>query len=173
MPGQRFTKAKGPWVGSDAVGAPTNASYVVIGLDATLTDERVLTAGAGITITDGGANGPVTIAVAAPGSSTFVALVDAANIALDASLGENFQVTIAGNRTLDTPTNPANGQLIRVRVTQDAIGGRTLAFGAGYRFSTDLPSPVIANLPNQISYMTFLYHEIDLVWDYVGQVFGF
>lgn len=43
-------------------GAPTSASYVVIGANATLTAERVLTAGTGITLTDGGANGNITIA---------------------------------------------------------------------------------------------------------------
>ena len=52
-------------------GAPTNASYVVLGLDAGLTAERVLTAGSGISITDGGAGGPVTIAcTVSPGVPT-------------------------------------------------------------------------------------------------------
>jgi len=48
-------------------GAPVGASYVVIGSNATLTSERVLTAGSGITITDGGANGNVTIAASGGG----------------------------------------------------------------------------------------------------------
>ena len=48
-------------------GAPTDASYVVIGADSTLTDERVLTAGSNITITDGGAGGNVTIAASGGG----------------------------------------------------------------------------------------------------------
>ncbi|RKZ33709.1 hypothetical protein DRQ33_03675, partial [bacterium] len=42
-------------------GAPTNAQYVTMALDATLTNERVLAAGSGISITDGGAGGNVTI----------------------------------------------------------------------------------------------------------------
>ena len=42
-------------------GAPTDASYLVLGTNATLTSERLLTAGAGITITDGGAGGALTI----------------------------------------------------------------------------------------------------------------
>ena len=41
---------------------PLDASYVVMGIDSRLPSERVLTAGTGITILDGGANGPVTIA---------------------------------------------------------------------------------------------------------------
>ena len=44
-------------------GAPTDASYVVLSLDGDLTDERVLTAGTGITLTDGGAGSTVTVAV--------------------------------------------------------------------------------------------------------------
>lgn len=43
--------------------APVGASYVVLGLHGTLTAERVLTEGHGVDITDGGANGNVTIAV--------------------------------------------------------------------------------------------------------------
>jgi len=50
--------------------APVDATYVVMSLNGTLTQERVLTAGANITITDNGANGTVVIA-ASSGSSTF------------------------------------------------------------------------------------------------------
>jgi hypothetical protein len=51
--------------GGGGGGAPTNASYVVMSNDPTLTDERVLTQGTNITITDGGANNPVTVATVA------------------------------------------------------------------------------------------------------------
>ena len=47
--------------GGGGGGAPTNAAYVTIGANATLTGERALTAGTGITIADGGANSTVTI----------------------------------------------------------------------------------------------------------------
>lgn len=57
-------------------GAPTSATYVTLSLDATLSAERVLTAGTGITLTDGGANGNITIA--ATGGSA----VDATLLAL-------------------------------------------------------------------------------------------
>lgn len=42
---------------------PANAQYVVLALDAGLTAERVLTAGTGITIVDGGANAAVTVSI--------------------------------------------------------------------------------------------------------------
>jgi hypothetical protein len=48
--------------GGGGGGAPTDASYVTLSTNATLTNERVLTAGTGISITDGGAGSTVTIA---------------------------------------------------------------------------------------------------------------
>ncbi len=42
-------------------GAPTNAQYVTLALNGSLSQERVLTAGQNVTITDGGANSTVTI----------------------------------------------------------------------------------------------------------------
>lgn len=55
--------------GGGGGGAPTNASYVVIGANGTLTAERVLTQGTGITITDGGPGGSVTIAATGAGNT--------------------------------------------------------------------------------------------------------
>jgi len=49
------------WEGLLTAGGGTAAEYVVMALDATLTNERVLTAGAGITLADGGAGSTVTI----------------------------------------------------------------------------------------------------------------
>lgn len=45
-----------------AAAAPTSSEYVVLAVDGTLTNERVLTAGSGISITDAGAGGNVTVA---------------------------------------------------------------------------------------------------------------
>ena len=62
-----------------------------------------------------------------------IALTDGANIALDLSLGELFSVTLAGNRTLSNPTNGKPNQTVRILVTQDATGSRTLVYGTNYR----------------------------------------
>ena len=58
------------WAAGSGGGAPTTAQYVTLATDATLTNERVLTAGTGITITDGGAGNPVTIAATGGGGGS-------------------------------------------------------------------------------------------------------
>ena len=63
-----------------------------------------------------------------------VTLTDAASIALDLATGNNFTVTLAGNRTLENPTNAVAGQTGQMYVIQDGTGSRTLAFGSNYKF---------------------------------------
>ena len=65
---------------------------------------------------------------------TPVTLTDAASIALDLATGNNFTVTLAGNRTLENPTNAVAGQTGQMYVIQDGTGSRTLAFGSNYKF---------------------------------------
>jgi hypothetical protein len=50
-----------PAGGGGGGGAPTNASYLVLGNNATLTNERALALGTGLSATDGGANSTYTI----------------------------------------------------------------------------------------------------------------
>src|SRR3989304_2203231 len=72
-------------------------------------------------------------------------LTDGANIALDASLGANFVVTINGARTLSAPTNAKAGQRLTLLVTKTG-GGDTLAFNAAYSFGGATPS-LLAGAP--------------------------
>ena len=66
---------------------------------------------------------------------TVVALTDGATITPDFSAGNNFSVTLGGNRTLANPTNLTAGQSGVIVVTQDGTGSRTLAFGSEYKFA--------------------------------------
>lgn len=49
--------------GGGGSGAPTDATYLTLGTNASLSDERVLTAGTGISITDAGAGSTATVAI--------------------------------------------------------------------------------------------------------------
>jgi hypothetical protein len=66
---------------------------------------------------------------------TVVALTDAATVAVDLSLANNFSLTLAGNRTLGAPTNTTAGQSGVIVVSQDSSGSRTLAFNSIYKFA--------------------------------------
>ena len=62
-------------------------------------------------------------------------LTDGANISVDLSASNNFVVTLAGNRTLDNPTNIVAGQSGSIFIVQDGTGSRTLAYGSYYDFA--------------------------------------
>lgn len=70
------------------------------------------------------------------------ALTDGATITPDFSQDSTFLVTLAGNRTMAFPTNLAVGQRVRFVVSQDATGGRTLAWNAGYQFLNGAAPPL-------------------------------
>lgn len=93
-----------------------------------------------------------------------VALTDAATIVVDASLGNHFRVTIAGNRTLGAPSNPTDGQKIVFEVIQDGTGSRTLAYNAAYAFSTDIPSPTLTTAASKRDFLGFSYNSTSAVW---------
>jgi len=62
-------------------------------------------------------------------------LTDGTNISVDFNTGQNFTVTLAGNRTLDNPTNCVAGQVGSIFITQDGTGSRTLAYGSSWDFA--------------------------------------
>jgi hypothetical protein len=68
-------------------------------------------------------------------AAAFVTLTDAANISWNLDTGFNFNVTLAGNRVLDNPTNTKVGQSGMLEVIQDGTGSRTLSFGTSYESS--------------------------------------
>ena len=62
------------------------------------------------------------------------ALTDAASIATDLALSNNFAITLGGNRTLANPSNITAGQSGSIFITQDGTGSRTLSFGTNFKF---------------------------------------
>jgi hypothetical protein len=67
-----------------------------------------------------------------------VTLTDAATIAVDAALGNHFQVTIAGNRTLGNPTNAVDGQKLVFEIVQGSGGSHTLALDTKFNVGADV-----------------------------------
>ena len=100
-------------------------------------------------------------------------LSDAATIAVDASLGNDFRVTIAGNRTMSTPANPADGQKVTFQVTQGTGGSFTLSWSSGYEFSAALPQPTLSTTAGQTDLLGFIYNADKGKWLFVAVVRGF
>ena len=63
-----------------------------------------------------------------------VSLTDGANISVDFNSGQNFHLTLGGNRTLDNPTNCVAGQVGSIFIVHDGTGSRTLAYGTSWEF---------------------------------------
>ena len=91
-----------------------------------------------------------------------VALTDAANIATDASLGNIFTVTLAGNRTLSNPTNLVSGGVYRWVVTQDATGSRTLAYGTMFKWPGG-SAPVLTTTANAVDTIEAVFNGTNLM----------
>lgn len=77
--------------------------------------------------------GRLTVSGSAVG--TPVALTDGATITADFYLGNNFTVTLGGNRTLANPSNLVAGQSGCIWITQDGTGSRTLSYGSYWDFT--------------------------------------
>jgi hypothetical protein len=101
------------------------------------------------------------------------ALTDGTTISVDASQGNHFRVTLAGNRTLANPTNPTDGQKITFEILQDATGTRTLAYGTAYAFSADIPSPTLTTTANKRDFLGFVYNASTSLWYLLAVVHGF
>jgi len=59
-------------------------------------------------------------------------LADGANISWALNANQCAVVTLAGNRTLDNPTQMVAGGCYVLRVVQDGTGSQTLAYGSAY-----------------------------------------
>ena len=87
--------------------------------------------------------------------ANIVSLTDATNIAYDMDDGNNAAVTLAGNRTLDNPTNITVGQSGSIFITQDGTGSRTLAYGDAYDFAGGT-APTLSTGANQVDRIDYI-----------------
>lgn len=88
--------------------------------------------------------------------SAYVTLTDAATITVDLQVGNNYRVTLAGNRTLGAPTNYQEGTSGSIFIKQDATGSRTLAYASAWKFEGGvIPTlTTAANAVDRLDYIT-------------------
>ena len=78
--------------------------------------------------------GSLKVGTSARAYNPITTLTDATSIAVDFALGNNFLVTLAGNRTLAAPSNAVAGQTGNIYVIQDSTGSRTLSYNTAWQF---------------------------------------
>tara|TARA_R100000353_G_scaffold172804_1_gene138432 strand:- start:124 stop:528 length:405 start_codon:yes stop_codon:yes gene_type:complete len=84
-------------------------------------------------------------------------LTDGSSIDWNAATQDVCKVTLAGNRTLNAPTNPTTGQFISLLVIQDSTGSRTLTFNAIYEFKDDT-APTLTTTASKGDVFVFRYN---------------
>jgi hypothetical protein len=102
-----------------------------------------------------------------------VHLTDASTITVDASLGNDYRVTLAASRTMGNPANATNGQQIIFQVTQGSSGSAAITWGSGYEFSSALPQPGLSTQPGQTDLLGFVYNGAKGTWLLAAFVNGF
>lgn len=103
-----------------------------------------------------------------------VELTDGATVDLDASLGNEFTLAAAGNRTILAPTNPVAGQRIIIRHYASG-GARTLTLSSGtlgFRFGSTITA-LTETASGKYDYIGAIYHLTDTIWDVVAVSKGF
>ncbi len=105
------------------------------------------------------------VRIAKAAVADIVSLTDGANISVDFNAGQNFAVQLAGNRTIDNPTNCVPGQTGSIFVIQDGTGSRTLSYGTNYKFPGGT-APTLstgASACDRIDYITFTSTNVHAV----------
>lgn len=101
----------------------------------------------------------------------FVALTDAATVALDSDLGKVFGLSSANSRTIDAPTNAADGRAIIIRFTNTAGTSQTLSLNAIFKF-TDAVTALTATPAGKTDWITAIYVASETKWHVVGYAKG-
>jgi hypothetical protein len=99
------------------------------------------------------------------------------SVAVDASQGNVFTLKLtASGWTIANPANAVgDGQVIQIRLTQDAVGGRTVSWGNAYNWGsaagTPNNPPILSTTPAGTDIVGFEYVAALSQWCYVGAAF--
>jgi hypothetical protein len=104
-------------------------------------------------------------------AADYIALTDAATVAVDMSLGINFSLTIGDNRTLGAPTNTKNGQAGEIIITQDGTGSRTLAYHANWKFAGGV-DPTLSTAAGAVDVLSYKVVNSTFIIAALNKAFG-
>ena len=119
----------------------------------TATEKMTLTGAGNLGI---GITAPLkTLHVDGPALSTVQTLTDASTVTSDFDTGQNFTLTLAGNRTLGAPSNVDAGQVGSIFIIQDGTGSRTLAYNSIWKFAGGT-APVLSTAAGAIDRLDYI-----------------
>ena len=119
--------------GADDISLATidHSANTVNWLDSTVSITGLSTTATGTVLTLSDSN----ILFAKKGYFAEQTLTDGATIDWNLSTQQVAKVTLAGNRTLNAPTNQQAGAFYSLAIIQDGTGSRTLTFNSAYKFT--------------------------------------
>lgn len=152
-----YNSSTGVWSAQTVSGSgDTSASYVTLATSSALSNERVLTAGTGITVTDAGANNTVTIATSAILPTIFdnqgeLIAASAADTAVrvprSTTNGQVLTVNTSATPGMNWANLPASAPVDAVYITLSTnstlTNERVLTAGAGITIFNDAPNSVV------------------------------
>ncbi len=109
--------------------------------------------------------------IAAAAVADIVSLTDGANISVDFNSGQNFHLTLGGNRTLDNPTNCVPGQVGSIFIAQDGTGSHTLAYGTSWEF-IEASAPTIPTSADSVSRLDYIVRTSTAVQSILSKEYG-
>ena len=122
---------------STASAVPSAGSLTQGELAVNVTDKKLYTKNSGGTVVEiSGVKANEANSFSAGQRGAIVTLTDGATITPNFNSGNNFTVTLGGNRTMANPSNLVAGQSGSIFIVQDGTGSRTLAWGSYWDFTT-------------------------------------
>lgn len=89
---------------------------------------------------------------------TPVPLTDAATIATDASLSNNFRVTLTATRVLDNPTNLTDGMVLNWKIING--GAFNLTYGSKFKWDGGV-APTLTSGAGKVDLISGIYYADD------------
>jgi hypothetical protein len=99
--------------------------------------------------------GSLKVGTSARAYNPITTLTDAASITSDFAVGNNFLVTLGGNRTLAAPSNAVAGQSGSIYIIQDGTGSRTLSYNTVFQF-VSATVPVLSTGASDVDMLLYM-----------------